>query len=288
MLAVAAEIKQRIKAEIGDYLTVSIGIGPNRFLAKTAAGLHKPDGLDEINHANFDEIYSSLALRDLCGIAERNAARLNSAGIFTVHDFYNSPEPLLRRAFQSVLGYYWHIRLHGWEIDDVLFDRKSFGNSYSLGDTRRTPEELSPILFKLVEKMSARLRKGGFVARGVHLAVSYRNHAYYHRALTVPKILFDARDIYKIAYLTLCRSPYKEAVANLAVSCFNLSSAGNVQLELFDNVERKLKLSQALDKVNERWGDYVITPARMLGMDDQVIDRISFGGIKELEDYIAS
>jgi len=88
MMNVGKEIKERIKKEIGDWLTVSVGIGPNRFLAKTACGLHKPDGLDEINKDNFKEIYSGLMLTDLCGIKKKNAIRLNNCGIFTVLDFY--------------------------------------------------------------------------------------------------------------------------------------------------------------------------------------------------------
>src|SRR3989304_5030828 len=57
MFNVGKEIKERIKKEIGEWITVSIGIAPNRFLAKTAAGIHKPDGLDEINKDNFLETY---------------------------------------------------------------------------------------------------------------------------------------------------------------------------------------------------------------------------------------
>ena len=88
---VAAEIKKRIKKEIGEWLTVSIGIAPNRFLAKAASSLHKPDGLDEINKNNFFEIYESLKLTELPYIKIRNAARLNSMGIYTILDFYNAP-----------------------------------------------------------------------------------------------------------------------------------------------------------------------------------------------------
>src|SRR3970040_2084529 len=67
MRELAREIKTRIKREVGDWLSVSVGIAPNRFLAKTGASLHKPDGLDEINKGNFLDIYSKLALTDLCG-----------------------------------------------------------------------------------------------------------------------------------------------------------------------------------------------------------------------------
>jgi DNA polymerase-4 len=73
----ATEIKRRIKEEVGDWITVSIGVAPNRFLAKLAAGLNKPDGLDEINKDNYLDIYSTLKLTNLCGIKIRNAIRLN-------------------------------------------------------------------------------------------------------------------------------------------------------------------------------------------------------------------
>ncbi|MFH1648871.1 MAG: DNA polymerase IV, partial [Patescibacteria group bacterium] len=72
MFSVGKEIKKRIKNEVGEWITVSVGVGPNRFLAKTASGLNRPDGLDEINENNHVEVFRSLKLTDLCGIAERN------------------------------------------------------------------------------------------------------------------------------------------------------------------------------------------------------------------------
>ena len=87
MQYVAREIKARIKKEIGEWLTVSTGIAPNLFLAKLASGLHKPEGLDEINKGNFLKIYSGLKLTDLPYIKMRNMLRLNSMGIYTGCDF---------------------------------------------------------------------------------------------------------------------------------------------------------------------------------------------------------
>jgi DNA polymerase-4 len=286
MWNIGKEMKARIKSEVGDYLTVSVGIAPNRFLAKTAAGLHKPDGLDEINLANFESVYKSLALTDLCGVKLNNATRLNNMGIFSVWDFYNASTTTLHAAFQSINGYYWHSRLNGFEIDDVVFGRKSYGNSYALPKQQSDPEQLAPIMQKLVEKMGMRLRKAKYRARGVHVALLYADGTYWHRGETQQMLIFDSRDIYKIALHLMCRSPYRKPVHTLAVSCFDIEQANHVQLTLLDDLEKKENLVEAVDKINERWGKYVITPARMLGTQDNVPDRIAFGGIKELEEIV--
>jgi len=280
--SIAKEIKERIRNEIGEWITVSIGIAPNRFLAKTASNLKKPDGLEEINLHNHKEIFSKLALTDLCGIKRRTAARLATAGIYSVLDFYNANIQKLKQAFQSVCGYYWHLRLRGWEIDDVEFERKSFGNSFALPKPFTSMEELAPILYKLVEKTSQRLREANFKARGVHIAVNYKDGSFWHHGEVTKKELFDSRDIFKESFRVLCHSPYKKPVGILAESCFGLVPYGTSQLELFEDISRKKRLVEALDDINDRWGDFVITPARLLLAKEYVHDRISFGGVKEL------
>lgn len=287
MEIVAKEIKKRIKDEVGDWLTVSIGIAPNRYLAKVASGLHKPDGLDEINISNYLSVYSDLSLLDLHGIKIKNTARLNSVGVYTVTDFYNAPLLALRAAFNSIASYYWYLRLRGWEIDDVEFGRKSYGNSYALPMTASTLEELSPILSKLVEKMGARLRRAGYKAKGIHLAVGYRDGGFWHKGVSFPdRIFFDSRDIYKAAFKILSHSPYKKPVREISVSVFNLIKGSKPQLELFCDVARKEKLVRAIDRINERWGNFVITPAKMMGTREIVPDRVAFGGVKELEEFV--
>ncbi len=288
MHEVAKEIKTKIKKEIGDWITVSVGIAPNRFLAKTAAGLHKPDGLDEIYKGNFAGIFSSMELTDLCGIKRNNAVRLASQEIYTVQDFYNADARTLVSAFRSITGYYWYLRLHGWEADDVVFGRHSYGNSYALPKPLKTLEELAPILYKLVEKTGRRLRKGGYRAKGMHVSVSYRDGTYWHHGHLVGKDLFDSRDIYKEAYKILSHSPYKKPVAILAESCFGLIKGASLQTDLFDNLGKKESLVTALDDITEKWGEFVITPALMLNTKDYVPDRIAFGGVKELEEFVSS
>ena len=282
MFVVGKEIKSRIKKEIGEYLTVSIGLGPNRFLAKTASNLHKPDGLDEINKKNFIKVYKTLKLTDLNGIDRQNSIRLNTVGIYTVMDFLNADIPLLRSAFRSILGYYWFLRLRGWEIDDVDWGTKSFGHSYSLPKFLITPEEIAPILSKLVEKVGFRMRHSKFQAKGVHLALLYKDYQYFHKSMSLDQPIFDSKDIYKFAFRLLRYSPYKLPVRSIAISCFKLSPLSNLQLALFKDNLKKESLVSAIDAINDRWGNFVITPATMAYTDNLVQDRIGFGQIKSL------
>lgn len=282
LFEIGQEIKDRIKKEIGDYLTVSIGLGPNRFLAKTASNLHKPDGLDEVNKENFREVYGSLTLTDLTGIARQNAIRLNTVGIYTVMDFFNADIRILQTAFQSILGYYWFVRLRGWEVDDVEWGTKSFGHSFALPKFLVKPEELAPILAKLVEKLGFRMRGENYQAKGVHLGLLFKDHEFWHQGITLDQPLFYSQDIYRVAYRILSHSPYRLPVRNLAVSCFYLSPRDNLQLGLFEDRIKKERLVNAIDDINDRWGNFVITPAIMANTEDVVHDRISFGNVRGL------
>ena len=285
LFAVGRKIKSQIKTDIGDWITVSIGLGPNRFLAKQASNLKKPDGLEEICSKNYQEIYSKLNLIDLHGINTALTARLNAGRIFTVLDFLRSDISHLRSIFHSVNSYYWYLRLRGWEIDAVDFGRKSFGNMYSLPKHFSEIFDLSPILHKLVGKVGFRLRTGGYQARGVYLGVLYTDHSFWHHHRLSGHYIFDTTDIYRTAFRILYHAPSRP-VANLAITCFDLIKNHSVQLDLFNHVSRSLRLTKAEDSINQRYGHFVISPASMMGTADLVPDRIGFGNIGDLSSII--
>ncbi|QQG41342.1 MAG: hypothetical protein HYV90_04240 [Candidatus Woesebacteria bacterium] len=282
---VAQEIKNRIRAEIGEWLTVSIGIAPNRYLAKIAAGLHKPDGLDEINSKNFLDIYSNLKLTDLTGIKNANAARLNSMGIYSVLDFYKAPIWRLRAAFHSITGLYWHTRLTGYEADDVEYARRSYGNSVALGKNLSTIPDLSPVLARLTEKACSRLRRAGYTAGGIHLFLAYKNGKWWHRGKAIGRQMFDSKDLYRAVFRLLLEASPVSPVLNIAVSFFSLKSNTSIQLDFFEGITEKRDLIAAIDVVNKRWGEFTIGSARGFSGAKVVQDRIAFGGIKELEEF---
>ena len=80
-------------------------------------------------------------------------------------------------------------------------------------------------------------------------------------------------------------SPYRKPVRDIHVSCFGLSKVGELQLDMFDDLERKEAVVTAQDTINERWGSFVVAPARMALSEQRVLDRIAFGGVKELEEF---
>jgi len=278
---IGREIKKRFRQEIGEWMKCSIGISTNRFLAKLAASLHKPDGLDIIDHTNIFDIYKKVSLLDLNGINTRFQARLNARGIFTPLEFYNaSLEKLKYQVFKSILGYYWYLRLRGFEIDSVDFKRKSFGNTYALQKQTNDPRELSRLLIKLCEKTGRRLRRAKFSAQGVHVSCVYTDLSYWHIGRKFDITMHATRDIYIKALRLLNLSGYKKRVRNLAVSVYDLIPGSDEQLNIFSSPTHSV--SDAMDKINDKWGEFVITPALMMGMDDIILDRIAFGGVKEL------
>lgn len=275
MQNVACEIKQRIKKEVGEYITVSIGISTNRYLAKIASNLKKPDGLSEINTYNFREIFGKLKLTDLTGIKKGNSSRLKLYGINTVNEFYDAPIWKLKLAFGGIGGLYWHTRLHGFEADDFKSSRKTYGNSYAPPPNKAHLK--LEILSKLCEKTGFRLRNAGLLANGIHLSISYRDGTYWHKGVKTKEAIFDSKDIYKESLKLLDHSPINDLPRVISVNVYALQRDNNLQLSILKDIVRKKELVEALDKINKKWGIYTIHSAKMANDPTIVQDRISFG-----------
>ncbi len=288
LIKISLEIKRRLKEDIGDWMKCNIGISTNRFLAKLAASLHKPDGLDVINYENLIDTYEKISLLDLNGINVKFQARLNSEGIFTPIDFLNSNiEDLQKKVFKSIIGRYWYERLRGYEVDDVEFQTKSIGQDYAIPKSTNDPAEIAKFIMKLCEKMGRRLRSHGMVAHGMHVSLVYDDWTYWHRGRMQEAEMYTTKDLFTKAMLVFNQRPDNKKVSKLSVSCYKLESSGKSQASLFDfadDIEKNRKISDAMDEINNKYGEFVITPALMMGMDNQIIKRVPFGNVKELED----
>lgn len=278
------QIKEEIKQSLGEYVTVNVGIGNNRFLAKLAAGLHKPDGLDTITGENLEEIYSQLQLVDLPGINVRYEARLNAGGIFTPVQFLHAPLHLLKkRVFKSINGYYWYLRLRGHEIDGVDFGRKSYGQQYALGDKTIDREKLSRLLMKLCEKTGRRLRGANHIAEGIYLWLSFENRTYWAKGKDTKNDIYSTQEIYLHAQRLLNQAEISARVTNMGVTVYKLKPAAPQQLSFFDGTRLDTKsLARAADEINDRYGEFTVVPATMANMQDVILKRVAFGSVRDL------
>ncbi len=286
LIRIAREIKQRIKREIGEWIVCSIGISTNMFLAKLAASLHKPDGLDLIDHGNLLDIYKHVGLLDLNGINVRYQARLNMHGIHTPLDFLNTPlEILEKQVFKSIVGRYWYQKLRGFEADKKEFPTKTIGQQYALKIPTADRKELSRLLMKLCEKMGRRLRRKSLTARGIHFWALYKDHSHWHRGRMMESKMYTTFELYRHAQIVFNQQPFIKPITHMGVSCYELSSYNKFQLGLFEEVcAKERRASEAMDRINDKYGEFTITPGIMMDMDSLILDRIAFGGVKELED----
>ena len=290
LVAVAKEIKMRMKQEIGEWIFCSIGIGTNMFLAKLGASFRKPDGLTYIDHTNLIDMYKHTTLLDLNGINVRYQARLNIHGIYTPYDFFKaSQETLHKKVFRSVVGARWYEKLRGFEADQKEFPTKSIGHQYALHKPTSDSKQLSRLLMKLCEKMGRRLRRKGYVARGIHLALRYRDRTFWHHGQLTKEELYTTAELFRNALSILNSQPEPKLVGLMSVSCYQLSEQNDNQLSIFgDEIAKAHHVSDAADKINDIYGEFTVVPGLMMEMDDVILDRIAFGGVREMEGVTTS
>jgi len=287
------EIKKRLKNEVGCWMRCNIGIAPNRFLAKTAASLHKPDGLDIVDHKNLRKTLSDLKLTDLTGIAERNEARLNTRGIYTPLQFLDAPADLLKRhVFKSVCGEDWYKRLRGWEVDDYESSVKTVGRQFVLDDMQPSEETLRSRLAYLCETTAMKLRYKGLCARGIYIYLLYAGGDSWYERRMFKSTFFSNAEVYRRATLLFNRRPVPDGsgrrphgdwVRMIAVSCYALEPSNMSQVSLLDEVNREVWLTQAVDEINSQFGEFTVTYASSLNAKDVVRQKIPFGSTRYFE-----
>lgn len=281
---IGREIKRRLKEEVGCWMRCNIGIGPNRFLAKTAASLHKPDGLDVIDHKNLRSVLSQLELTDLTGIAERNEARLNACGIYTPLQFLDAPAELLRRqVFKSVCGEDWYKRLRGWEVDDFESSVKTVGRQYVLDDMHPSDKLLRSRLAYLCETTAMKLRYKGLSARGIYLYLLYDSGDSWYERRLFKSSFFSNTEVHRRATLLFNHRPRQDWVRLIAVSCYKLEPSNMSQVSLLEEVNREVWLTQAMDEINHLYGEFTITYASSLDAKSVVKQKIPFGTTRYFE-----
>ncbi len=295
LVQIGHEIKARVRAEIGDYMMINVGIGTNRFLAKMAASLHKPDGLDVLTHKNIHEIFATLELEDLTGIAQAFGRRLRSYGIQTPTDFLAAREDWLQKVvFRSICGSYWYQRLRGFEVDDYQTKLGMVGRQWVVKNPTHEENYLRSCLHYLTETVAIKLRHRGKEARGVCVWMRFCDDGAgfgggWEQAGRGGYIRFRAKKMYKTACYTndeiwrrvaelFDERPRRLRVRLMGVYLYQLEPSQRGQLKMFEDAVRADELTAAIDKVNDFYGTFTLHSADALTGKQNIKQKIPFGG----------
>lgn len=284
MKAIGYEIKQRLKDEVGDYMTCNIGIAPNRFLAKLAAGLNKPDGLDVIDYTNLREVLGSVELRDLPGIAYHFEKRLHYQAITTPLEFLDSDIFTLRRlVFKSIVGQYWYQRLRGFEPDDVETNLGMVGRQYVMDIKTNDEAVILPRLHHLCHSTGMKLRFNGVDARGVSVWARFQNGTSFKKRHMYHQTFYSDQDIYERALALFQTRPRHLRVGTIGVTCYELTPSLRAQASFFEDTNARNRLTNAMDTINEMYGNFMVTYAHALTGKKVVKQKLPFGSVKYFE-----
>ncbi len=275
-MEMALGLKAAIRAEVGDYLKCSIGIGPSIFLAKMAGEQHKPDGLTTIKLAELKEFYAQLEnMRDLTGINFRLEDRLKNFNIGSPTDFFNLSLSRLREILNH-WGRLWYYRLRGYEVDDYVIKTKTIGHSHVLPPEFRSKEGAIAVLKKIIYKTGFRLRKEGYFAAGVAVSIHFLDRGNFSLSRRVPSFC-DSRSLTMITLEMLKNCRWQSRPIYVSISTFNLSKVGGEQISIFSDIEKSKGISRAIDLINDDFGAGTIFPASMYEARETAPDRIPFG-----------
>ncbi len=257
-------IAQSIKSQIREreQLTCSIGVAPNKLLAKLGSRLKKPDGLVVIKKEDVGGVLKDLPVSKLNGIGPKLAEALNSIGIFTCGQLGKFPVSLLSKRF-GVIGE--RLREMGLGLDDspvLPFDEeedaKSISHSVTLEEDTSDPNILRKVLLQLSEKVSKRMRKEGFYGKRIAITVRYSDFFTFSKQKTLSKWVNSGDEVFKLASGIFESIPHPKPIRLLGVGVSLLKKEW-CQMDLFEKREKKDNLLKAMDRVNERFGDWTLT-----------------------------
>jgi len=284
LIRIGYEIKERVKREIGDYMTINVGIAPNRFLAKTAAGLNKPDGLDVIDHTNLIEVFKGLELQDLNGIADGYGSRLRAHNIFTPLQMLATPESILKRqVFRSVNGTYWHRRLRGFEIDNIETKLGMVGRQWVVKNPSSDEAYLRSCLHFLAETTGKKLRYRNVEARGVCVWLSFVAGGGFVDKRTYKVPCYSNEMIWERVSRLFDGRPKHMAVRTMGLYLYNLEPSNRSQMDLFGEEARTRELTDAVDEINDFYGTFTVYSADTLTGTRHIKQKIPFGGTEYFE-----
>jgi len=298
---IALDIKQSIYKNVGEALRCSIGMAPNRYLAKIASDMQKPDGLIGLLPSQLPRAIAQLELRDLPGVGARTELRLHAKGIRTMEQLLALDRKGMHNLWDSVWGdrlYHW---LRGHQTGDagatVSSDiQKSLGHSHVLAPEFRSDEGAWAVANKLLHKAAMRLRMEKFFTGSMAVTIRYQltkeqaaqmkskrhTSGIKHSGWGMEARFRECQDT--LTLLEVMRQIWRQRPQGeefrkpffVGVTLRNLIPENEHQEELFADPNNRTQLSATMDKLNLKYGHTTLHFASMLPARKSAPTRIAF------------
>ncbi len=263
---IADKIKTCIRNELG--LTCSVGIGPNKLLAKLASGIKKPDGVFRIMPADVPELMEGLPVEELCGIGVRLAESLAHLGIRTCGQLARMPGAVLSRRF-GIIGERLKEMAQGKDESPVIPsgeepEAKSVGHSMTLDRDMKDRSDILRHLLQLSQMVGRRARSYSLAGRTITLTIRYADFHTFSMQKTSSHAINGTHEIWKAAVNILDNVSVSQPVRLLGISLSNLCPQTR-QLCLFGGwSHRREEVYRIMDQINDRFGENTVIWADLL------------------------
>ncbi len=303
-LELARKVKARVRECAGEMMRSSVGLATNRYLAKVASDMEKPDGLVALTLDILPEALTRLTLRDLPGVGARTEKRLNERGITTMQELLALDADRSGQVWGSVWGerlFHW---LRGEDFDMSETEHlKSISHQHVLAPELRTPEKAWAVAHKLLHKAAMRLRSNKLWASSIGLAVGFSAGREGSTPVPVSRFGVPAKGWHGEVRVTECqdnqtlitalkhlwesqpkggeyRHPYYVGVQLGGLVPDRLHSLG--LFDVLESEKSRARLQAAMDDINRKYGTGTLAPATMLAAYKAAPTRIAFHSIPEL------
>lgn len=282
-MRIAEELRKRVKEETG--LTISVGVSFNKIFAKLASDIKKPDAVTLIEKKDMESKIWKMPCSDLFGVGRQTTKQFKALGIKTIGDIAKTPEDIMKRIFGKN-GITLRNYANGLDFSPVLRESevpavKSVSRGITCKRDLYNYEEVSPVVISLCEKVSHNLRKNGFFATTIKIAVKDNKLEIkeFQQKIKTPARAADV--IYKNA-MELIKNNYffPQPVRAVTVCAGNLvGDKFSYQLSLeedYDYLEKLEKLDEQVDLLREKFGDSIIVRASSLELTENERIRSAF------------
>jgi DNA polymerase-4 len=264
------DIARQIKQATQDFgLPCTVGVAPNKFLAKLASGRGKPDGLLVVPADKVRDFLDPLPVTALWGVGAATGEQLRRLGLKTVADIRAVGKRTLERALGESLGAHLHALARGIDDRSVIPHEaaKSVGSEETFSSDLDATEDILREVLRLSDRTAGRLRAKGLCGRTVILKVRYSNFSTVTRSRTMDAEFDAAAEIYAMArslYLKL--DPERPRIRLLGVAVTGLAQGpARRQLDLLGSQRAGWpEASDAVDQIRQRWGNDAVGPAALL------------------------